>query len=404
MSVRSTVLALVVVNAFSQIDRILPFILAESIKRELGLSDTQLGLVNGVAFAVCHSLLSVPLGRAADQGSPRRLLLGCILVWSLMTSLGGLAGGFLFLALTRLGVALGEAGTIPIGHAILSRKVPAPRRGLALGLFSMGIPLGTMLGFAVGGALQDRVGWRMVLIGTGATGLLVTLLAGWLIGETAAAPANASREESLLRSRVWSLPAFRWLIAGGVLIGFAAPPFYVFSATFLIRSYGLSAAEVGLTFGLLQGSLGVVGGVLGGRGYDRAVQAGRDLLLPPAWLLILGGFTTTAALFAGSALASVLWMLPGMLSFAFLLPWAYGCAHRLAGPGREAQASSLMGLASGLLGAALGPVMVGAISDAATAAHIPNGLGVGLLLVPLASLASGLACLQANRELNQGLV
>lgn len=144
--------AILFVSALSQVDRILPFIMAEAIKADLSLSDTQIGLLTGVAFAVCYSLLSLPLARAADRGSPRLVLVSCILGWSAMTMLGGLAASFLLLAFTRFGVAFGEAGGTPAGHAIIARKIRPERRGLAIGLFAMGIPLGTMVGFAAGGA------------------------------------------------------------------------------------------------------------------------------------------------------------------------------------------------------------------------------------------------------------
>lgn len=168
---------LLLISIFSQIDRILPFILAESIRRDLNLSDTQLGLVTGLAFAVCYALMSMPLARAADRSSPKGVMIACILIWSAMTSLGGLATGFLLLAATRFGVALGEAGAAPSAHAIIARQIAPARRGRAIGIFAMDIPLGTMIGFAGGGALADTIGWRSALIGAGAMGALIALLA-----------------------------------------------------------------------------------------------------------------------------------------------------------------------------------------------------------------------------------
>nr|WP_246697359.1 MFS transporter [Rhizobium sp. G21] len=175
---------LLLINAFSQIDRILPFILAEKIKADLSLTDTQMGLLTGLAFAVCYALLSLPLARAADRGSPRLVLAACVLIWSAMTMLGGVAASFLFLALTRFGVAFGEAGAVPAGHALIIRKVEPARRGLAIGLFAMGIPLGTMAGFSAGGALADMFGWRIVLIGAGAVGVLIGFATVFVVGAT----------------------------------------------------------------------------------------------------------------------------------------------------------------------------------------------------------------------------
>lgn len=390
---------LMLISAISQIDRILPFILAEAIKTDLGLSDTQIGLMTGAAFAVCYTLLSLPLARMSDRGSPRLVLLGCLLVWSVMTALGGLAASFVVLALTRFGVAFGEAGGMPAGHALIARQVRPERRGLALGLFSMGIPLGTMVGFAAGGAMADGVGWRPALMGAGALGGLAFMLALLVIRPTPALPRTEADRSPFMREalRLMSAPGFRWLFVAAVAIGFASVPFYAFSAPFLIRTHGFTASEVGLSFGLLQGALGVIGALAGGRGFDRALRSGRGRIIgPPGWLLLISAVTTTAALFAPAGWMSIALFVPTMFSFALLLPWAFGAAHLVAGPGKQAMATSLMMIGSGLVGPALGPVIVGAVSDTAAAAGLTNTLGLGLLIVPAASVLTGVATLIAN--------
>lgn len=395
-------ITLILINVFAQIDRILPFILAESIKNDLGLSDTQIGLLTGLAFAVCYSLLSLPLARAADRGSPRFVLVSCILLWSVMTTLGGFAASFMLLAFTRLGVAFGEAGAVPAGHALIARKVRPERRGLAIGLFAMGIPLGTMVGFAAGGAIGDTLGWRTAMIGAGAIGGLIALLIFIVPGATPALDRTATSREPFVGSsrRLLASPTFRWLFIGAVFLGFAAAPFYAFSAPFLIRKHGFSTSEVGLAFGLLQGLMGIVGTLLGGRWFDRSVNSGTGRVLgPPAILFLIAGATTSAALFAPTGWLSIALLVPGMLSFSFMLPWAFGAAHLVAGEGKQAQASSLVMIGSGLFGPALGPVIVGVVSDAATIAQVPNGLGLGLMIVPVASVLTGIALLIANRRI-----
>jgi predicted MFS family arabinose efflux permease len=371
---------LLLISAVSQIDRILPFILAEAIKTDLGLSDTQIGLLTGAAFAVCYTLLSLPLARMADRGSPRLVLLGCLLVWSVMTALGG-------------------AGGMPAGHALIARQVRPERRGLALGLFSMGIPLGTMVGFAAGGAMADSVGWRTALVGAGALGGLAFLMALLAIRPTPPRPRTEADRTPFVREalRLMAAPGFRWLFVAAVTIGFASAPFYVFSSPFLIRTHGFTASEVGLTFGLLQGGLGVVGALLGGRGFDRAVRSGRGRIIGlPGWLFLISAGTTAAALFAPTGWMSIVLFVPTMFSFALLLPWAFGAAHLVAGPGKQAMATSLMLIGSGLVGPALGPVIVGAVSDAAAANGLGNTVGLGLLIVPVASALTGVATLIAN--------
>lgn len=394
---------LTLVSIFSQIDRILPYILAESIRTELGLSDTEIGLITGLAFAVCYTLFSLPLARAADRGSPRLVLLACLLVWSLMTGLGGLAGSFVVLAMTRLGVALGEAGGTPSAHALIARRIGPDRRGLAIGLFAMGIPLGTMIGFIGGGLIDQAFGWRAAFIGAGALGVTVALLVWLTAGPTPPLSRPAEQTEPYVRSalRLLSVPAFRWLMVGALAVGFATAPFYTFTAPFLIRTHGLTTAQVGLSFGLLQGLTGVIGALVGGRMFDRAVRRGaRHPLLAPAGMLVLGAVSTTAALFASVGWMAIALFVPAMLGFAFLLPWVFGAGHRIAGPGKEALASSLGLVASGLFGPALAPVLVGLISDGAAGAGLANGLGLGLLIGPACSILTALALMGAGRRMS----
>jgi predicted MFS family arabinose efflux permease len=395
-------IVLLLINAFSQIDRILPFILAEKIKADLSLTDTQMGLLTGIAFAVCYALLSLPLARAADQGSPRLVLVSCILLWSVMTTLGGFAASFMFLALTRFGVAFGEAGAVPAGHALIVRKIGLERRGLAIGLFAMGIPLGTMVGFAAGGAIADIYGWRIVLMGAGAIGILIGLLTILVAGPTPALQTKVGRSEPFLRTSLdmLSSPAFRWMFAGAIFLGFAGAPFYAFSIPFLIRTHGFTATEVGVSFGMLQGLMGIIGTLGGGRWFDHVVRTGSGRVLgPPAILFLIASITTTAALLAPAGWMSIALFVPAMLSFSFFLPWGFGAAHLVAGPGRQAQATSLMMIGSGLLGPALAPLFVGIVSDAASAADIPNGLGLGMLIVPVATVFTGITLLIANRRI-----
>ncbi|WP_232494549.1 MFS transporter [Novosphingobium kaempferiae] len=398
---------LFLVSVLCQVDRILLFILAETIKTELALSDTQIGLVTGIAFAVCYTLLSLPLARAADRGSPRRILVSCILVWSLMTALGGIAGSFALLAATRFGVALGEAGAIPSAHALITRRIGAKRRGMAIAIVSMGIPIGTMVGFAAGGAIADSLGWRIALVGAGVIGGVLAGLVWLVTGPTPPHAATLAHNESARAAsgRLLAVPAFRWLMLGSVALGFASAAFYSFTAPFLIRTHGYSASEVGLSFGLLQGAIGIVGTLTGGRLFDRAVQRGNGRLLgPPSILLILAGLTTAAALFAPHGALSIALFVPGMLSFAFLLPGAFGAAHLIAGAGHQALASSLLLITSGLFGPALAPLFVGMVSDWASANAVPNGLGLGLLIGPVASIGAGLAVRIADRRITPDLL
>jgi hypothetical protein len=141
----------------------------------------------------------------------------------------------------------------------------------------------------------------------------------------------------------------------------------------------------------------VAGALLGGRGFDRAVRSGQGRIIGlPGWLFLISAVTTAAALLAPTGWMSIVLFIPTMFCFALLLPWAFGAAHLVAGPGKQAMATSLMLIGSGLVGPALGPVIVGAVSDAAAAEGLSNTLGLGLLIVPVASVLTGIAALIAN--------
>lgn len=393
--------SLFLVSVFAQIDRISPFILAEAIKAELLLSDTQIGLVTGIAFAACYALLSLPMARLCDQDSPRTVLLVCSIVWSAMTALGGLATGFATLTASRFGVALGEAGAVPSSHALIARKIRPERRGIALGIFSMGIPLGTMVGFGAGGALGEAYGWRAVLVGAGALGASIGVLAFLAAGSMPRRETTEQTPSFLGASRaLLAVPAFRSLFIAAISIGFAAAPFYAFAATFLIRTHALSATQAGLAFGLLQGGLGIAGTLLGGRGFDSAVRShARSLLRAPAIAFFVAAVSTVAALFVPIRALSIGLMMPAMFALAFTLPFAFGAAHRVAGVGHEGMASSLAMIASGLVGPALGPLIVGMISDGAADAGWDNGLSIALLLVPIACVVTALTYHHADKRI-----
>ncbi|PCD02177.1 MFS transporter [Sphingomonas spermidinifaciens] len=399
--------ALFLVSIVAQVDRILPFILAESIKTEFSLSDTQIGLMTGAAFALCYTLLSLPLASLADRGSPRLVLVGCALMWSAMTALGGLATSFVFLALTRLGVAVGEAGAIPSAHTLIARRIRPDRRGTAIGIFTMGIPVGGMTGFAVGGAVNDAYGWQAALIGAGALSGVIALIAYFAAGPTPPLrrPQTSDATPYLRQSlALLASPAFRWLFIAAVTFGFAAAPLFAFAGMFLIRVHGFSATDAGLAFGALQGLLGIAGTLTGGRAFDRAVRIGRPALRLPAALLLLASASLVAALLVKVSWLAILFCTPAMFAFTFLLPHAFGSAHRVAGEGREAMGSSLALIGTGLIGPAIGPLLVGAISDWATAADMPNGLSLAMMIAPLAALLTAIACHVADEHIGRLVV
>src|ERR1700760_3050761 len=173
-----TVGVLCAVYTLSCIDRNVVNILLESIKKELVLADWQLGVLTGIAFALFYTFLGIPLARFADRVATNRagLIATCIAVWSVMTATCGLAAGFSTLLLARMGVGVGEAGAGPSAHALIGDLVPAERRASAMGVYALGIPLGSLFGLSIGGVLAQHFGWRSAFLIVGLPGLALALL------------------------------------------------------------------------------------------------------------------------------------------------------------------------------------------------------------------------------------
>ena len=173
-SVRNYALGiLVIVYTFNFIDRNILSILLQSIKTDLNLSDTSLGLLSGFAFAAFYATLGIPIAKYADRGNRRNLISISLAIWSLMTALSGLAQNFLHLLLARIGVGIGEAGCSPPAHSMISDYFPANKRSTALGIYSLGIPFGIMFGLFAGGWIDEMFGWRTAFFIVGVPGILV---------------------------------------------------------------------------------------------------------------------------------------------------------------------------------------------------------------------------------------
>ena len=167
---------LVVVYTFNFIDRQILSILMESIKLELGLSDQALGFLVGFAFAAFYAVFGIPIALWADRGNRRNIISLALALWSVMTALSGLAQNFTHLALARIGVGIGEAGCSPPAHSLISDYYPPEQRATALGIYSIGIPLGIMFGLFVGGWINEAYGWRYAFFVVGVPGLLLAAL------------------------------------------------------------------------------------------------------------------------------------------------------------------------------------------------------------------------------------
>lgn len=383
-----------VVTIFNNVDRFLPAILAEPMKRELGLSDTFLGVLNGLGFLVIYAVACIPIARRADSGRFGAVIGASLAGWSLMTLLGGMVATAWQLAVTRAGVALGEAGSTPAAHAYISRNFPPEQRAGALAVLSLGAPIGVMASLAAGGVIGELLGWRWTFMLMGVIGLVLAPVVLIALGPgqplpKAAAGAGAADLRFILRkpSALALCAASGFIAVGGYASGAFAP-------AFLIRAQGMSVGAAGLQLGLLGGILGMVGMLtvswLGAR------LARRDARAPLALLVVLAlassPFAIVAYLFAEGSGALVCIALGNLASTSYLA-LTVSCLHNLAPAGVRARLSAVLLFWTAILGG-LGPLLTGIISDALTAEYGSAALGRALLIVP-ASLILAAICFAA---------
>ena len=369
--------ALLLVYILNFLDRQIVNILAEPIKRDLGLSDTQLGLLAGPAFAVFYAVLGIPIARYADRAGTNRvwLISLCLAVWSAMTAICGVAQNFLQLALARVGVGVGEAGCTPAAHSLIADSVPPEKRSSAIAFFGLGIPIGGLLGLIIGGVVNDQYGWRAALMLVGAPGILLAFVLPFLIRDPRRC-ADSTHFESTTSSKkaalsitdaareVFASKAYLYVFIAASFTAFLSYGKGLWTISFFIRSHGLSTTEAGLAMAVALGISGIFGTWLGGKVADVfGKRDKRHILTLPA----IGMAVAAPILFAGYwvedwRIAVALLIVPTLLNAAYYGP-AYGCVQGLVRPEARAIAASLVVFGQNLIGLGMGPLLFGVLSD-----------------------------------------
>lgn len=373
----------------SSFDRSILNLLLEPIRFEFGVSDTQLGLLSGLAFAIFYATLAIPIAALADRWNRRNVLGLSILLWTLMTALCGLAGSFTALLLARAGVAIGQSGGSPASHSLIADYFPARQRATALGIYTLGAAAGSMLAGLVGGWGAEALGWRQTMLLAAAPGLLLVPLLFLTVAEPARSPQPGGLASTVpsLRSAatfLWSKRSFRHLCLACALHSLAMYASATFNPSFLSRMHGWSGVEIGRLVALL-GLTGLLGTFLGGFATDRLSTRLRD----SRWMMWVPGIATLLVIpvqlvaYLGAGLPMfVAFMFSSLLSLVYFGP-SYATVQALARPQMRAVAASLLLSSKAIIGMGMGPLLVGIASDMLAPVAGNYSLRLGMLLVPL---------------------
>lgn len=409
------------IYVFNYIDRQLMAILIEPVKLEFGISDTGIGLLSGVTFAVFYTVFGFPLGRLSDRVGRKPVIAFSCIAWSLMTMLCGMAGNFMTLLLARIGVAVGEAGGTAPSVAMVSDLYPANRRSTALAFLMLGSSLGAIVGLGLGGWIAQHHGWRYAFLLIGAPGIFLGLLL--LLTVRAPKPVipvsnTVAAGDGWLATLVelFRMPSFIWLVLTGGAAAIAGYAIGTWSPSFLIRSHGLNLQQAGFLVGVVGGTGSTIGTLVCGVLTDRMARrdAGWQIGVPLLGTLISIPFALAyflwpqgTAFYIGSTAVPQAFLFYSAFGF-FGVWWATPCLSaitHLFPATRLAQATAIFVMAMTLLGVGVGPLFVGMLSDffvpTLGSESLRYALAASVSMLVLASVFLALALPRYRQQIKQ---
>jgi len=363
-------IVLTIVYVFNFADRQILIILQEGIKEDLQLSDTQLGLLTGLGFALLYTTLGIPIAKLADKYNRKNILAFSLGFWSLMTVLSGRALNFFQLLLTRIGVSAGEAGGMPPSHSIISDYFPEKERGTAFSIYSMGVPIGILLGFIVAGSIASQYGWRVAFYALGIPGILLAILLYFIVKEPIRGQIDG-RVENIkdptfkeVIGELFSKKSFLYLCLGAGFTTFSSYSLNNFMPSFIQRVHGIDLMTVSINLGLFLGIGGLIGALIGGRLADiKGAKNKKWYLYVPILSCITSFFPALIILFTASSKIALAAIFPyAVFNAAFTGP-VYAVGQTLANVKMRAFATALILLFMNGIGLALGPLSAGMLSD-----------------------------------------
>ena len=383
---RYTLFMLVLVFTSSHVDRQIMGILGQPIKESLLISDTQLGLLTGIMFAVFYATLGMPMAMWADRNNRRNLISFSVFLWSLMPALCAAATNFMQLLLLRIGVGVGEAGSNPPSHSMIADLYPPEKRSTAMAIFGTGINWGILIGFLVGGWINEWYGWRTAFVVVGLPGILLALLVRYTVKEPPRGYSESLKQE-VAAPGFWEVVGFIWrssvlrhIVAAGALVSFAGYASVIWVPIYLVRIHGMGTGEVGSYLALLIGVGGAIGIYLGGRIADFMSARRGEQWLP--WVVALSSLISLPMLYltfmAPTPMTAIAaYVLPAMLGTLYVAP-GFALIQNSTPLEMRSVAAAINLFITNIVGLGLGPFTVGFFSDFFSQSYGEDGLRWGL--------------------------
>jgi predicted MFS family arabinose efflux permease len=380
------------------------------IKVEFHLNNTEIGLLNGLAFALVYATLGIPIAVLADRMSRRNVIAASLAVFSVMTILCGYAAHFWQLLLARFGTGVGEAGTGPSINSIIADLYPPEKRATALAFYSAGLNIGLLFAFFGGGWIAQHFGWRNAFLAAGLPGIAIMFLILFTIEEPRRGHAERLVDEGTTPSMaavlryLWSQRSFRWFSIGTAMSSFGGYAGLAFIPIFLGTTHHMSLQAIGLTLSVLTGIGGAVGTYLAGVFADRYGK--RDvrwnMYVPIVATLITVPFVPIFYLSNNLSIALVAAIVPTLTGAAYVGP-AYAMTQALVPLRMRARAAAILLFILNIFGYAPAALIVGGISDLLEPSLGPNALRYALLTSILTGLTGAFCYWRAAKTLRQDI-
>jgi len=366
---------------FHYIDRSVLGIVIEPVKVEFQLTDTQLGLLTGVAYSIPFALFVIPVGMLADRVNRSRLLAAILFIWSAMTAACGLAASFISLLVARASVGASESAASPICMALVAEYFPSRKRSTPIGIFFLSGSFGTILAFGIGGWVVEEYGWRNAFLFAGIPGMAYALVLPLILKDPRGRPVRVQASNRNALGELISMPgrgAYAHLVMGNCLSTAVVSGIFSWATSFFIREHAFNVKEAGTIVALGIGIAGGIGAVASGSIADRMDHSRIPLLqMPvatcPLFILLLVGFA-----FSGSTVLSIVLFALWCAISHFFWPPAFNALMVIAPEHRRSTALSVAQLAFNLVGYGSGSLFIGVVSDASGSLRLAIG-SIGML-------------------------